>query len=109
MDRVARSKAEILFDAARGTVPEDVATFAGLHDHVDANEYGGLCEDGFVGSDGWVDEANRIQEAVDDWIRSGAVKRLLDAPAKGSNVPLRALLRTMDASPETIARLAGIE
>jgi hypothetical protein len=41
---VERGQAEILADVAAGVVPHDVASFAALHDHVDANTYGGLAE-----------------------------------------------------------------
>ena len=43
---IERSKAEILEDIAQGTVPDTVSSFSELHDYVDANEYGGLCEEG---------------------------------------------------------------
>ncbi len=78
---VERCKREIRRDIARGTVPATVRTFAELHDYVDANEYGGACEtdeDGLGWWDG--DEAqraaamtfwNRVQDAVDAWIRVG--------------------------------------
>lgn len=73
-DRIARAKAEILADMAEGVVPATVSTFAALHDYVDANEYGGLCEpltgeeeDGFVfESDS---TANDVQSALDEWLR----------------------------------------
>ena len=69
-----RMKAEILSDIANGTVPATVATFAELHDYVDANEYGGACEeDGPFGGfsveqcDFW----NECQNAVDAWLKAG--------------------------------------
>lgn len=38
-------------------------TFSELHDHIDANELGGFCED----RHGWTFEAiNRVQDAVSD-------------------------------------------
>lgn len=78
--RVARAKAEILEDITTGRVPSSVSTFSELHDYVDANEYGGLCED-----DLWPEEpdedpsrgermadlANEVQGAVDVWLRAG--------------------------------------
>jgi hypothetical protein len=76
---IARSKREILADIASGRVPSTVATFSDLHDYVDANLYGGLCEEGTV----WVDPtaevtiehaydaANEVQNAVDLWLASG--------------------------------------
>lgn len=45
IDEVVKlAKAEILADIASGIVPADVATFSELHDHVDANGYGGAFE-----------------------------------------------------------------
>lgn len=70
---IERSKREILEDIEAGTVPSTVATFSELHDYVDANEYGGLCEeDSIVGAyGGWVDDANKIQNAVNAWLVAG--------------------------------------
>ena len=44
-EAVARSKREIIADIASGRVPATVKTFSELHDYVDANEYGGLCDE----------------------------------------------------------------
>jgi hypothetical protein len=45
LDRaIKRAKEEILDDIETGRVPATVTRFAELHDYVDANEYGGLCE-----------------------------------------------------------------
>lgn len=82
-DTVERMKAEILEDMAAGKVPETVASFSELHDHVDANEYGGFCEDDFAdaaiehfgGRDadegmpqGFIDFMNECQNAVHQWL-----------------------------------------
>lgn len=40
-----RMKKEILTDVAKGIVPASVRSFEDLHAFVDANAYGGLCED----------------------------------------------------------------
>ena len=78
--RIERAKAEILADIDRGIVPADVATFAGLHDFVDANEYGGLCEEPFCStirgeeddpSHEWWAFGVLLQDAVDRWLRGG--------------------------------------
>lgn len=62
---VERGKAEILEDIATGRVPASVADFASLHDYVDANEYGGLCEDRpSVGAM----RANDVQNALHQWL-----------------------------------------
>lgn len=85
---IARMKAEILADIENGNVPASVNTFSCLHDHVDANGYGGLCEPGvyealeqaFGGPRrvGMMEDAsppamtdfiNEAQTAVDRWLR----------------------------------------
>ena len=94
---IERSKAEILEDMAHGPVPVTVASFSELHDYVDANEYGGLCEDGFwtlpedatdkeiADNDGFyligkhLDLANAVQDAVNLWITSGDARRAFQA------------------------------
>lgn len=70
---VAQAKAEILADIADGTLPDDVATFSALHDHTDANLYGGLCDD-----DAWgwwcgagFDASIAVQDQVDAWLVAG--------------------------------------
>lgn len=77
---VERGKREIRADIARGRIPVDeVLTFADLHDYVDANEYAGLCDDGV---DPETTPINEIQNALSEWIQSGAlaVGRICDGP-----------------------------
>ena len=65
-----RAMDEVLADIAAGIVPRTVASFAELHDYVDANKYGGAFEDGAhdcSDSDYW----NAVQNAVDAWIKDG--------------------------------------
>ena len=86
---IERSKAEILEDIAQGIVPGTVSSFSELHDYVDANEYGGLCEEGTWWSlaesdDDATKEANggmyllhfeqstAVQDAVDAWLKERA-------------------------------------
>jgi hypothetical protein len=68
---IYRAQREILADRNDGTVPPDVASFAALHDYVDANEYGGLCDDDLF--DALSPHANEIQGSLDAWIKSGAL------------------------------------
>jgi hypothetical protein len=75
---VERGKREIAADIAAGVVPADVTDFAYLHDHVDANEYGGLCEDGWIEGDAAGDmsedtqeAANRVQAELHGWLKGG--------------------------------------
>ena len=72
---IMRMKSEILHDIADGTVPADVMSFGDLHDYVDANEYGGFCEDGNrvidgLPSDQRCDVLNYCQDAIDFWLKS---------------------------------------
>lgn len=64
---VHRIKREILDDIADGVLPADVGSFTDLHDHTDANVYGGLCdENADVSTE---DLAEHIQPRVDAWLR----------------------------------------
>ncbi len=73
---------EIEEDFANGTLPADgIATFADLHNYVDANCYGGLCDDesphhtlGFPeGGEPDMSEVNRLQDLVDEWLQARAL------------------------------------
>jgi hypothetical protein len=68
-DAVARSKREILADIESGRVPANVPDFSSLHDYVDANEYGGLCDDALF--DDLLPIGNDVQIAVDEWLKAG--------------------------------------
>lgn len=72
---VERAKSEVLADIAAGHVPATVATFAELHDYVDANYYGGAFEGELSEDDAERDLQvafwNRVQNAVDQWIKAG--------------------------------------
>jgi hypothetical protein len=76
LDRaIKRAKEEILDDIETGRVPATVTRFAELHDYVDANEYGGLCEVDLGGeetmSEKLMDFGNALQRQVDLWLRAG--------------------------------------
>lgn len=80
-EAVRRSKREILADVRSGRVPGDVRTFSRLHDYVDANEYGGLCEpDGpfSLGPEAEVsvdfDAAGQVQDQVHQWLVAGGIR-----------------------------------
>jgi hypothetical protein len=70
---VARGKEEISDDIAAGIVPAGVASFAELHDYVDANEYGGLCDpEAYGDSERYgVEFAAAVQDALDAWVKAG--------------------------------------
>ena len=79
MTRVGLMKREILADVKHGFVPRTCASFAELHNYVDANEYGGFC-DGLdtaaevMSSEELTTEANEAQAAIDLWIKEGGLK-----------------------------------
>lgn len=83
---VRTMKTQILSDIEDQHVPENVSTFSDLHDYVDANCYGRLCDDFFHDAmienfggrdaDGGMPEAmlkviNAAQNEVDAWLREG--------------------------------------
>lgn len=91
---IQRMKTEILADVRAGRVPKDVSSFSQLHDFVDANEYGGLCEDRlsallivhFGGRDsneglpdGLVRYSNDAMNSVAKWIVDGGIPAALDS------------------------------
>tara|TARA_R110002110_G_scaffold69686_2_gene187724 strand:- start:1710 stop:2294 length:585 start_codon:yes stop_codon:yes gene_type:complete len=76
---VALGKGEIRQDVANGHVPRDVASFADLHDHRDANEYGGLCNEEYLSAWGLSSATvmavgNDIQNLLDEWIKGGGLQ-----------------------------------
>lgn len=71
---IAQGKHEISHHVRRGIIPADmIASFADLHGHTDANGYAGL-NDHDVSPFVW-QAANDIQNALDAWIKSGALTR----------------------------------
>jgi len=84
LDVIERMKAEIQADIVAGIVPATVSSFSELHDYVDANCYGGFCDDdylsslwGFYGAmsdDGCPAEVyefiNAAQLAIDAWLQT---------------------------------------
>lgn len=85
-------KQEIFEDIKTGRVPADCPSFSALHDYVDANCYGGFCEDdemqALTDSFGGIDEdegmpaalidfLNDAQNSIDLWIKGGGIKLLI--------------------------------
>lgn len=68
--RIEQAKREVRADVAAGTVPTTVDAFYQLHDYVDANEYGGLC-DGTLTGDDLCAVGNIVQDAVHVWLARG--------------------------------------
>lgn len=89
-ESVARMKREIIEDVRSGRVPADCPSFSALHDHVDANSYGGFCEDHIffamqdqLGPEKLVDFLNEAQGQIDVWLKEGGV-----AQDMASNSPI---------------------
>jgi hypothetical protein len=71
MDYISRGKAEILEDIHAGIVPADIKCFGDLHDYVDANCYGGLCDDDCTVPEAVMfTVADTVAEALHQWIVS---------------------------------------
>lgn len=71
---IERAKQEILKDVRAGHVPDSCQSFSELHDHVDANGYGGAFEVGFDEGQEFCEFWNQVQDAVDQWIKQGGLK-----------------------------------
>lgn len=89
-ESIERMKQEIIDDVGAGQVPADCSSFSELHDHVDANCYGGFCEDelmqNLIDHFGGRDEnegmpdalmayLNNAQNAIDRWIKEGGIRK----------------------------------
>lgn len=74
---VVQSLDEILDDMRAGIVPMFARDFSTLHDYVDANEYGWLCDTdastgniAFPGTEAeWLDAGNVVQDEVHKWLQ----------------------------------------
>lgn len=86
---VERMKKEIRADVLSLSLPAQVASFSDLHDYVDANEYGGFCEDELCDSliahfggrdhdegmpDGMLAYMGAARSLIDLWIKSGGMR-----------------------------------
>lgn len=89
-ESIERMKQEIIDDIKAGRVPADCPSFSALHDYVDANCYGGFCEeaemqalmDHFGGLDeeegmpaALIDYLNEAQNSIDCWIKEGGIQQ----------------------------------
>ena len=77
---VASMKSDIELDIKGGVVPETVGSFSELHDYVDANCYGGLCDDeapSAIDDEAFCEATNKAQEEVDRWLKARAFARSL--------------------------------
>lgn len=87
---VAEMKSEIESDIETGVIAGPVNSFSDLHDFVDANEYGGFCDDAKnqrlfehfgVKNDEeypqpYIEFINDCQNAIDAWIKDGAIQNM---------------------------------
>ena len=88
-ETIEQMKQEILQDVRSGRVPVTVESFNVLHDYVDANCYGGFCEDVFADAlidhfggrdehegmpDGMLKYINDAQNSIHSWIANGSLK-----------------------------------
>jgi hypothetical protein len=89
-ESIKRMKREIIEDIKIGRVPADCPSFSALHDYVDANCYGGFCEDdvmqalteqfGGIDKDEGMPDAligylNDAQNSIDCWIKAGGIRQ----------------------------------
>lgn len=73
-----RAQREILADLASGVLPADTDHFRDLHEVVDANAYGGLCDTSVTENfnDGeLVEFGNELQARIHEWLQSRNVHR----------------------------------
>jgi hypothetical protein len=90
-ESIERMKQEIIADIKIGRVPVDCPSFSALHEYVDANCYGGFCENdvmqALIDHFGGIDEnigmpealigyLNEAQSSIDHWIKTGGIKHL---------------------------------
>lgn len=76
---LSRMRLEIEADMQSGRVPRSVRSFPELHDYVDANCYGGMCdteysnfiEDILGGNEKLIEFLNRCQNEVGGWLSTG--------------------------------------
>lgn len=94
---VQRAKQEINDDIEAGIVPHTVRSFGELHDHVDANGYGGAFEDPNLSGDLIDTDNKQFQDSMDFWNRvHDEVHHWLRRGRRES--PPRRLMRFFDAN-----------
>jgi hypothetical protein len=64
-----KAKTEILADIENGTLPKTVKSYYEMNDFVDANCYGGFCEEDYISSKNFEFE-RKVQEAVEEWLKT---------------------------------------
>lgn len=102
-ESIERMKHEIIDDVSAGQVPADCSSFSELHDYVDANCYGGFCEDELMQNlidhfggrdedegmpDAFMAYLNDAQNAIDRWIKEGGIQKEASTCTNSSLAPL---------------------
>jgi len=97
-ESIETMKKEIIEDVKAGRVPADCPSFSALHDYVDANCYGGFCEDEMMealldhygGRDenegmpnALMDYFNEAQNTIDRWIKESGIKGIVSPTLGG--------------------------
>lgn len=96
--RIKVAQQEIESDIANGTIPADVSSFSGLHDHVDANEYvndaeredrvfGPAGKRAGFGAQEFTEHTGRMIDALDAWLVDGRKGNAVDHLDAKTNEP----------------------
>lgn len=112
-------KRQIQQEIAAGRIPPTVTDFAKLHDFVDANEFGGLCEvDGEWSrlfprtndqeAEVFCEAANRVQDALDQWLGNGTERNALLIGNLVENALNAACLAIQDGLKLNYGDVAGV-
>ncbi len=64
-----QAKTEILADIEKGIIPATVKSYYEINDYVDANCYGGFCDENYTISENYGLEI-QVQEAVENWLQT---------------------------------------
>lgn len=116
---VERGKRQIQLEIATGRIPPTITDFAALHDFVDANEFGGLCEDdgewnrifprnSVAEADTFCEAANCVQNALNEWLGSGIERNALLVEKLVDDALNAACLAVQDALKLTDGDVAGV-
>ncbi|CAG9165538.1 hypothetical protein [Cupriavidus pinatubonensis] len=112
-------KRQIQQEIATGRIPPTVTDFATLHDFVDANEFGGLCEDegewnrlfprtSAAEGDVFCEAANRVQDALSQWLSTSAERNALLVEKLIEDALNAACLSVQDGLKVSAGDVAGV-
>ncbi|CAG9180529.1 hypothetical protein LMG23992_04265 [Cupriavidus laharis] len=112
-------KRQIQQEIATGRIPPTVTDFARLHDFVDANEFGGLCEDegewnrlfprtSAAEEDAFCEAANRVQEALGKWLAASVERNALLVEKLVEDALNAACLSVQDGLKVSAGDVAGV-